>query len=76
MAHCSICNRLSYSIWGATIPEFGMSPYMPGRGSVVIEPKGGSFRPYSKLGNLRYYKGRYTGMNYIDIDEVVKSALD
>ena len=51
-----------------------MSPYFPGEGSIIIEPKGGSFRPYSKLGNHRWYKGPYTGMDYIDIEEIVKAV--
>ena len=64
------------SIWGATIPQFGMSPYLPGNGSVLIEPKGGSIRPYSKLGNHKWYKGRFTGMDFIDVDEVVNAVLN
>lgn len=61
------------SIWGATVPEFGMSPYLPGPGSVIIEPKGVS-RPYSKLGNKQWYKPAFTGMQKIDVAEVVRSV--
>lgn len=61
------------SIWGATVPEFGMYPYLPGDGSKIIEPKGVS-RPYSKLGNKQWYKPAFTGMEKIDIAEVIKAV--
>ncbi len=38
------------SLWGNTIPEFGMYPYMPGKGSKIIENKKLWCRPCSKLG--------------------------
>jgi heptosyltransferase-2 len=61
------------SIWGATVPEFGMYPYLPGEGSKIIEPKGVS-RPYSKLGNKQWYKAAFTGMEKIDVAEVVEAV--
>ena len=61
------------SIWGATVPEFGMYPYLPGKGSKIIEPKGVS-RPYSKLGNKQWYKPAFKGMDKIDVVEVVKAV--
>ena len=39
-----------YSVWGNTIPEFGMYPYLPGEGSKMIEVKDLYCRPCSKLG--------------------------
>lgn len=41
-----------YSIWGNTIPEFGMYPYLPLKApkAEVLEVKGLSCRPCSKLG--------------------------
>lgn len=63
------------SLWGATVPEFGMYPYMPGEGSKIIEPKNVKNRPYSKLGDRKWYKKKFTGMEKIDLNEVVK-ALD
>ena len=61
------------SIWGATVPEFGMYPYLPGKGSKIIEPKGVA-RPYSKLGNKQWYKPAFTGMEKIDVNEVVDAV--
>jgi ADP-heptose:LPS heptosyltransferase len=67
------------SIWGATVPEFGMYPYMPGKGSKIIEPKDYRDRPYSKLGDRKWYKPPFRGMEKIDVNEVkraVEEALD
>ncbi len=43
------------SVWGNTVPAFGMYPYMPGRPelSVIAEVKNLSCRPCSKLGHKR-----------------------
>lgn len=59
------------SIWGCTIPEFGMSPYMPGEGSKIIEVKEAPSRPCSKLG-----KGMckdFACMNMIDEWQLVEA---
>lgn len=61
------------SIWGATVPQFGMSPYLPGEGSRVIEPRNYRDRPYSKLGNRQWYKGPFKGMERIDVNEVIQA---
>jgi hypothetical protein len=50
-----------------------MYPYLPGEGSKIIEPKGVS-RPYSKLGNKQWYKAAFTGMEKIDVVEVVRAV--
>lgn len=41
-----------YSIWGNTVPDFGMYPYMPQNpeNSIIMEVKNLSCRPCSKLG--------------------------
>ena len=57
------------SIWGCTVPEFGMYPYLPGEGSKIVEVKGVPSRPCSKLG-----KGMckdFACMNMIDEWEIV-----
>jgi len=61
------------SIWGATVPEFGMYPYRPGEGSVQIEPKGVWDRPYSKLGDNKWYKPNFKGMEKIEVSEVLEA---
>lgn len=62
------------SIWGATVPQFGMSPYLPGEGSKIIEPKGVWDRPYSKLGNNKFYKPKFKGMEKISVTEIVDAV--
>jgi heptosyltransferase-2 len=62
------------SLWGATTPNLGMYPYLPGKGSKIIEPIGVWDRPYSKLGDRKWYKPPFKGMYKIDLDEVVKAV--
>ena len=62
------------SIWGATVPEFGMYPYLPGENSKIIEPKGYWDRPYSKLGDNKWFKPNFKGMEKIDAKEVVDAV--
>lgn len=59
------------SIWGATVPAFGMYPYLPGEGSVIVIPKGEKHKPYSKLGNKQWHKAAYKGMERIDVEDVI-----
>lgn len=58
------------SIWGNTIPEFGMGPYMAGPGSKILEVKGLSCRPCSKLGYRKCPKGHFKCMNDIDVSVI------
>ncbi len=55
------------SLWGNTIPEFGMGPYLAGNDSQVLEVKGLSCRPCSKLGYRKCPKGHFKCMNDIEI---------
>jgi len=57
------------SLWGNTIPEFGMFPYMPGNEnqSHIFEVKGLSCRPCSKLGYKKCPKGHFKCMNELEI---------
>jgi ADP-heptose:LPS heptosyltransferase len=60
------------SIWGNTVPQFGMYPYMPGseEKSVILEVKGLKCRPCSKLGFDKCPKGHFRCMEEIS-EEVV-----
>jgi ADP-heptose:LPS heptosyltransferase len=62
------------SIWGATVPEFGMPPYLPGPGSKTLEPSRECDRPYSKLGNKVFYKPAYNCWKGLE-PEVVAAAV-
>jgi ADP-heptose:LPS heptosyltransferase len=54
------------SVWGNTVPEFGMYPYMPGKESKIVEVKNLSCRPCSKIGFEKCPKGHFKCMNEID----------
>jgi ADP-heptose:LPS heptosyltransferase len=59
------------SIWGNTIPEFGMYPYMPSspvQNNLMLEVKGLSCRPCSKIGFEKCPRGHFKCM--ADQDEV------
>jgi len=61
-----------YSVWGNTIPEFGMYPYLPGEKSKILEVKGLSCRPCSKLGYKKCPKVHFACMNDQDITKIFK----
>ena len=58
-----------FSLWGNTIPEFGMYPYKPGEGSKILEVDL-KCRPCSKLGYNKCPKGHFKCMIDIDVSEV------
>jgi ADP-heptose:LPS heptosyltransferase len=58
------------SLWGNTIPEFGMGPYFAGKNSQILEVKNLSCRPCSKLGYKKCPKGHFKCMNDIEIAEI------
>ena len=55
-----------YSVWGNTIPEFGMYPYLSDENSKLIEVKDLSCRPCSKIGYDKCPKGHFKCMHEID----------
>ena len=55
-----------FSLWGNTIPAFGMYPYKPAEGSKILEVKDLKCRPCSKLGYSKCPKGHFKCMNEID----------
>lgn len=59
------------SVWGNTIPEFGMYPYMPGKDSHIMEVKGLSCRPCSKLGYKACPKKHFKCMEEINEQEII-----
>ena len=60
------------SVWGNTTPELGMYPYTPTRKdqAVLIEVKGLSCRPCSKIGFQNCPKGHFSCMNLQDVEEI------
>ena len=59
------------SIWGNTVPEFGMAPYLSTPNSRVVEVYDLRCRPCSKLGYGKCPKKHFNCMNMIDEIEVV-----
>lgn len=59
------------SIWGNTVPKFGMAPYLSTPNSRVVEVNDLRCRPCSKLGYGKCPKKHFNCMNMIDEIEVV-----
>jgi len=59
------------SVWGNTTPELGMYPYLPGEGSEILEVKGLSCRPCSKLGYHECPKKHFRCMNDLPEDRII-----
>jgi len=63
------------SLWGNTIPEFGMAPYLPSGFNptpAIIEIKGLKCRPCTKLGFEKCPKNHFKCMNDISADEIYR----
>lgn len=61
------------SVWGNTVPGFGMYPYLPGEegNPAIVEVMGLKCRPCSKLGYDRCPKGHFRCMNDIREEEIL-----
>ncbi len=61
------------SVWGSTVPVFGMAPYMPKHPerSVVVEVNGLPCRPCTKIGFSKCPKKHFDCMMKIDEDRIV-----
>lgn len=67
------------SIWGNTVPDFGMYPYLKkdSKGeSILFEKKGLSCRPCSKIGFEKCPKGHFNCMNQQDFGKIIAIAND
>jgi ADP-heptose:LPS heptosyltransferase len=62
------------SIWGNTVPEFGMYPYRADPSSVSFEVKGLKCRPCSKIGHQMCPKKHFKCMLNQDLDGIAASA--
>lgn len=59
------------SVWGNTIPEFGMYPYKPGANSHIVEVKNLNCRPCSKIGYKACPKKHFKCMEQISEEEII-----
>lgn len=72
-------NKKIISVWGNTVPQFGMTPYygynrMQGT-AAIIEVKNLSCRPCSKLGYNSCPKKHFNCMNKIDEEAILKNVV-
>lgn len=63
-----------FSVWGNTVPEFGMYPYMAGENSEIFEIKNLKCRPCSKIGFDKCPKKHFDCMQKQDIPAIIKKA--
>jgi len=66
-------NKKTISLWGNTIPAFGMYPYMPKNtsNSVIFENNNLKCRPCSKLGYQQCPKKHFNCMNQLNVIEII-----
>lgn len=62
------------SIWGNTVPEFGMYPYRPDPESIIFEKKGLKCRPCSKIGHQKCPKKHFKCMLDQDLEKIASEA--
>ena len=58
------------SLWGATVPQFGMYPYLPGVGSQILEAQSPQ-RPYSKHGGKALFRPPYSCWSGLEPEKVI-----
>lgn len=66
------------SVWGNTVPDLGMYPYMPGNEdySVIVQNNNLSCRPCSKIGFNKCPKGHFKCMTELDTSEIARHLND
>ena len=62
------------TVWGNTVPEFGMYPYYPNSNSSVFEVNGLSCRPCSKLGYRNCPKKHFRCIKDLDSKNIAAKA--
>lgn len=62
------------SIWGNTIPEFGMFPFVPEHLNTIFEINNLPCRPCSKIGYQKCPKGHFKCMRDQDLNAIVKKV--
>jgi len=62
------------SVWGNTVPRFGMFPFRADPSSLQFEVAGLSCRPCSKIGYQKCPKGHFKCMQEQDLDGIVSAC--
>lgn len=66
--------KMVISVWGNTVPEFGMYPYKPDPRSVRFEVDGLGCRPCSKIGHQRCPEKHFRCMADQDLEGIARTA--
>jgi ADP-heptose:LPS heptosyltransferase len=66
--------KIILSVWGNTIPEFGMFPYIPHPLSKIYEVKGLYCRPCSKIGYKKCPRIHFRCMRDQDIKKIAETV--
>ena len=71
-------NQRIISVWGNTIPAFGMYPFLEkGKGaSVIMENNHLNCRPCSKIGFERCPRGHFKCMKEQDVQGIVRQGIE
>lgn len=64
------------SVWGNTIPEFGMYPYLPDPTSEIVEIKGLKCRPCTKIGFSKCPKKHFKCILDLDDDYIAQRIIE
>jgi ADP-heptose:LPS heptosyltransferase len=67
-------NKIILSVWGNTVPVFGMYPYLSHPDSKIFEVNGLKCRPCSKIGYKKCPRGHFKCINDIDGYELARYA--
>ncbi len=71
----SAFKKVILSIWGNTIPAFGMYPYLPNPSSKIYQVEGLQCRPCSKIGYQKCPKKHFRCMQDIPIHSMADHAI-
>ena len=66
-------NKTILSVWGNTVPEFGMYPYQVDQ-SYLFQVPHLACRPCSKIGHETCPKGHFKCMNDLNLTELIEKA--
>jgi ADP-heptose:LPS heptosyltransferase len=66
--------KIIFSVWGNTIPEFGMTPYCADSASKIFEVKDLSCRPCSKIGYKECPKKHFKCMKDQDLKSIYNTC--
>jgi ADP-heptose:LPS heptosyltransferase len=62
------------SVWGNTVPEFGMYPYYPGKHSVIFQINDLKCRPCSKIGYKACPKKHFSCIEMLNMKEIAQKV--